>query len=141
MGLRGPTPKSAELRLLEGSPAHRPLPAPRAQHAAGVPERPKGMTAAARRIWDGYVDQLAGSLRLVDGFALQRLCEDVAELEELRKGQRRLVADMRREAREAADRLKAIEQQLAALDLNDPGRVVLLGESAELQGRKLAGGA
>jgi len=85
MGVRGPIPKSADLRILEGERAHRPLPQAKPRYE-GLPERPKGMTAAARRIWDGYVAQLAGSLRVVDGFALRRLCEDVAQLEELQKG-------------------------------------------------------
>lgn len=49
MGQRGPTPKSAELRLLEGKRAHRPLPLTSPKYAFGVPERPKGMTAAAAR--------------------------------------------------------------------------------------------
>lgn len=59
------------------------------------------MTAAARKIWDGYLEQLAplGVLRAVDGFALRRLCEDVAQLQELQVGQRRLTAQMKRTAK------------------------------------------
>src|SRR3954471_11440481 len=102
MGLRGPTAKSAELRLLEGNRAHRPLPAPAVRpYAPGMPERPKGMTAAARRVWDNYLEQLAplGILRAVDGFALSRLCEDVAMLQELQSGMRKLAGEMRRAAK------------------------------------------
>jgi phage terminase small subunit len=101
MGSRGPVPKSAELRVLEGERAHRPLPSGGVRYVPGAPERPKGMSAAARRIWDGYVDQLAplGVLRSVDGFALRRLCEDVAMLEELQAGQRKLAQQMTREAK------------------------------------------
>lgn len=101
MGLRGPNPKSAALRILEGQRAHRPLPAarPASVYASGVPERPKGMSAAARRIWDGYVEQLAGSLRLVDGFALRRLCEDVAEMQDLQAGRRKLIVQMKAKAK------------------------------------------
>ena len=102
MGLRGPTPKSAELRVLEGNRAHRPLPAPSAsKYQPGVPERPKGMTAAARKVWDSYIEQLAplGILRAVDGFALRRLCEDVALLQELQAGMRKLARQMKSEAK------------------------------------------
>jgi len=88
MGLRGPAPKSTEIRTFEG-----------------VPERPRGMPAAARKIWAGYVGQLAGSLRLVDAFALRRLCEDVALLEELQAGLRRMASDLRREAKTRGEHL------------------------------------
>lgn len=86
---------------MEGSRAHRPLPGPGVPYQSGVPERPKGMMAAARRAWDGYVAQLApmGVLRPVDGFALQRLCEDVADLQELQKGKRKLIRQMQSEAK------------------------------------------
>jgi len=69
----------------------------------GAPARPKGMTAAARRIWDGYMEQLVplGILRPVDGFALSRLCEDVALLQELQAGLRKLASQKRREAKQA----------------------------------------
>jgi hypothetical protein len=90
--------------VLEGNRAHRPLPAPSApKYFPGVPERPKGMTAAARRVWDGYIEQLAplGVLRPVDGFALRRLCEDVAMLQELQAGMRKLAAVARKGARAA----------------------------------------
>lgn len=101
MGLRGPQPKSAEQRVLEGERAHRPLPAPRPAAAYGIPERPKRMTAAARRVWEQYVEQLGqlGTLRPVDGFALARLCEDVAYLEELQVGMRKEAEYRKREAR------------------------------------------
>jgi hypothetical protein len=57
------------------------------------------MTAASRRVWDGYVGQLAGPLRGVDGFALMRLCEDVAELQDLQVGRRKLLAQMKAAAK------------------------------------------
>jgi len=107
MGLRGPAPKSAELRVLEGQRAHRPLPAPGSKYAFGVPDQPKGMTAAARRVWDSYVDRMAplGILRQVDGFSLARLCEDVALLLDLQAGTRKLVAEMKREAKAEGKKL------------------------------------
>lgn len=107
MGLRGPQPKSAELRVLEGERAHRPLPSARPANALGLPERPRRMTAAARRIWDQYIEQLAqlGTLRPVDGFALQRLCEDVALLEDLQIGMRKEAQHRKREAKAAGQKM------------------------------------
>lgn len=109
MGLRGPIPKSAEERLHEGSAAHRPLPAARPHYPDGAPERPKGMTAAARRVWDAYMEQMAplGILRLVDVFALQRLCEDVAMLQELQAGMRQIAGDRKKAAKAAGESTKA----------------------------------
>ena len=70
-----------------------------------MPERPKGMTAASRKVWDSYVEQLAplGVLRRVDGFALGRLCEDVALLQQLQTGMRKLAAQMKRSAATAQE--------------------------------------
>ena len=103
MAVFGPPRKSAELRVLEGNRAHRPLPAATAapKYQPGVPERPKGMTAGARRVWDAYVEQLVpmGVLRPVDGFALRRLCEDVAMLQEIQAGTRKLAGATRKKAK------------------------------------------
>ena len=101
MGIRGPAPKSAGLRIAEGSLAHRPLPVPGVTHIPGMPERPRGMSAGARRVWDEYLDRLEplGILRAVDGFALRRLCEDVALLQELQSG----AAKVARQRKKLAD--------------------------------------
>jgi hypothetical protein len=101
MGAFGPPKKSAEMRIREGERAHRPLPPAPAKYVPGMPERPKGMTASARRIWDAYMVQLAplGILRPLDGFALRRLCEDVALLQELQQGSRKMARARKREAK------------------------------------------
>lgn len=103
--------------MLEGERAHRPLPPSTRPAAYGVPERPKGMTAQARRAWDAYIEQLAplGFLRPVDAFALQRLCEDVALLHELQAGMRQVAAERDRPERERRKRLKAIQEELKQL--------------------------
>jgi hypothetical protein len=135
MGLRGPNPKSAELRVLEGERAHRPLPSPRTPLAAGMPERPKGMTAAARRVWDAYLDQMMqlGILRPVDAFALQRLCEDVALLQELQGGMRKLVSQRKREIRALSERLAAIERRIRETQAAGTNAGELLAQAAELR--------
>lgn len=123
MGLRGPAPKSAEVRILEGELAHRPLPPPGPKYAHGVPERPVGMSAKSRRAWVAYIAQLGplGILRPVDGFALARLCEDVAHLQELQKGQRKYARQhkksmvefaMSQEGRRLSATINAIAQRI-----------------------------
>jgi hypothetical protein len=106
MGRRGPLPKSAEQRAYEGNPSGRPLPASRQQYPEGAPERPRGMTAAVRRVWDAYIQQMSplGILRMVDVFALERLCIDVAQLRQLQLGMRQLVAKRKREAKAAGEK-------------------------------------
>lgn len=109
MGLRGPVAKSAAEREYEGNAAHRPMPPARPHYPEGAPDRPKGMTAAARKIWDAYMEQMAplGILRLVDVFALQRLCEDVALLLELQAGMRQIAGDRKKAAKAAGESTKA----------------------------------
>jgi Phage terminase, small subunit len=103
--------------VLEGERAHRPLPAAGPRYAAGMPERPKGMTAAARRTWDAYLEQMAsmGILRPVDAFALCRLCEDVAMLQELQAGLRKIASERERPERERRKRLRSIQDEVKSL--------------------------
>lgn len=116
MGSRGPIPKSTGLRVLEGERAHRPLPASGPQFPVGAMERPKGMTAAARKVWDAYIDQMPlGILRPVDALALRRLCEDVALLQELQAGMRKLANERKKEARLVSEQITAAELRLHTL--------------------------
>jgi phage terminase small subunit len=76
------------LRIAEGNRARRPVPANEPYYPAGIPERPAGMSAAAKKIWQGLAVDLSNSgvLRSIDALALAQLCEDQALLNELRKG-------------------------------------------------------
>lgn len=100
VGLRGPAPKPTAIRIMNGNPSRRPLPDNEPQYVTGVPERPKGMSAGARRVWDELIAEMApsGVLRLVDAGALAMLSEDSAMLETLRKG----LAEMAREINKQA---------------------------------------
>lgn len=106
MGLRGPAPLPTAIHIANGNPSKRPLNADEPKYLAGVPERPAGMSAAARKWWDFYVDQMRPTnvLRIVDGPLLADLCEEKAELEEMRRGLRAKMAEMAREWK--ADALK-----------------------------------
>ena len=110
MGIRGFPPKPTAIRKLEGVPGHRPLAANEPNYPPGIPDRPSGMTAAARKIWDAYIIDMAdaGVLRLVDGSALARLCENSAELNHLKQGMRTMARQIELKARgELKERLKA----------------------------------
>ena len=102
MGLRGPPPKPTRIRMLEGNRGRRSLPANEPQYPAGVPERPPGMSAGARKIWDKLVGEMAASgvLRSVAAFALRQLCEDQAMLDILRKGMDQMTRELSKKAKE-----------------------------------------
>jgi phage terminase small subunit len=88
MGVRGTPPTPTKIRILNGNPSRRPLPANEPQFTPGVPDRPSGMSAGARKQWDDLVGEMAvsGVLRRVDGGALAMLCEDLAMVATLRRG-------------------------------------------------------
>lgn len=89
MGLRGPVAKSAEEREYEGGAAHRPLPPRRPAVFVGSLERPKGMSASARKLWDSYVAQAI--LRPIDAAGLQTICELQADLHQLAREKRKML--------------------------------------------------
>lgn len=102
MGLRGPIPKSAAERIYEGEAAHRPLPSLRDSVVGGIPERPKGMPAAARRFWEFYTGQmlLNGTLRPIDGPCLEMICCLHADLQQLEREKRKLIRQRKAQAKE-----------------------------------------
>lgn len=102
MGVRGTLPTPTKIRILNGNPSRRPLPANEPQFTPGVPDRPSGMSAGARKQWDALVGEMANSgvLRRVDGGALAMLCEDLAMLDTLRKGLAALASEITRKAKE-----------------------------------------
>ena len=102
MGSRGPSPKPTRIRILEGNLGRRPLPANEPQYSVGIPERPKGMSAGARKVWDQLVSEMApsGVLRTVDGLALRQLCEDEQMLESLRQGMFQMTREIVKKAKE-----------------------------------------
>lgn len=86
---------------MEGNLSRRPLPTAEPTYVAGVPNKPPGMSAAAKRVWDGLVSEMApsGVLRRVDGYALAQLCEDQAYLDELRTGLAKMTRELQKKAR------------------------------------------
>lgn len=82
MGARGPAPKPTALRVLEGNPSHRPLPAnePKPEVPAKAPSPPKGLLPAARAEWKRLAPKLIalGVLTEVDMGAFAAMCQNYA---------------------------------------------------------------
>lgn len=138
MGLRGPQPLPTAVRIMNGNPSKRPLPENEPAYTPGVPDRPASMSAAAKKFWKVLIEQMmpTGVLRQIDGFALGDLCENMAELQELRQAKERKLASLRKLAR--AQRIAAAKQDpaqpQAALEPIDP--VLEYAETAA--GRRVA---
>src|SRR6266850_5606886 len=83
--MRGRKPKPSALRLLEGNPGKRPIenePAP----DPGIPQSPQHLSDLAKNAWAKVSVKLdkIGILTEVDDWGLEQLCENYAEILELR---------------------------------------------------------
>ena len=122
---RGFAPKPTAIRKMEGNPGHRPFNEREPRFPVGVPEPPAGMSAAARKIWNGLAPAMAqaGVLRSVDGLAFAQLCEDQALLDTLRKGFNALAREIAKKARQEHKRLPG--GPMVALSRSTEGRRTL----------------
>ena len=122
MGVRGTLPTPTKIRILNGNPSRRPLPANEPQFTPGIPDRPTGLSAGARTQWDGLVGEMgnSGVLRRVDGGALEMLCEDLAMLDTLRKGLAAQAREITKKAREKKQQISG--NALTALSRTTEGR-------------------
>ncbi len=79
MGARGPAPKPTALRVLQGNPGKRALPAgePRPGKKERAPNAPRWLSEEARKEWRRIAPRLwqVGLLTEVDELALGMLCE------------------------------------------------------------------
>lgn len=118
MGLRGPAPQPTAVRVANGNPSKRPLPAHEPGYRRGIPDQPAGMSAAAKKHWDMLTQAMvdAGVLRLIDGSSLANLCEDMALLEQFQRG-------FRAQARDAAAKAKVQKKKIPG------GAIAYLGQS------------
>jgi phage terminase small subunit len=118
----GPIPRSREQRQYGGNTSHRALPPGREAMAFGVPERPKGMSAAARRYWNFYSQQMLGNgtLRSIDGPCLEMICSLHADVRQLEKEKRKLIRQ--RKALAAAEGRKILGGALLEFEITTDGR-------------------
>jgi P27 family predicted phage terminase small subunit len=91
MGMRGPAPKPSGIRLLEGNPAKRALPADEPKPMACAPDMPRFLDSEARREWKRLVPILLAMrvLTEADGVALGNLCQAISILERAHKDMRK----------------------------------------------------
>jgi phage terminase small subunit len=122
MGVRGTLPTPTKIRILNGNPSRRPLPTNEPQFTPGIPDRPTGMSAGARKHWDELVGEMANSgvLRRVDGGALSMLCEDLAMLDTLRTGLAAQASEITKKAKEKKQPISG--NALTALSRTTEGR-------------------
>jgi len=85
--MKGRKPKPRALRLLNGNAAKRPLNDAEPQPEPGIPMAPEHLSLGAKAAWDSISVQLdeIGVLTKVDHLALEELCENRAEILDLRK--------------------------------------------------------
>lgn len=100
MGLRGPLPKPAELKVLEGGRGHRPLELDKLfRPEVGAPDAPKWLSVDAKKAWRRLSIELTryNLLSKVDRDAFAMLCQTIGRLEQIERSigsrQAKLVAD------------------------------------------------
>jgi serine/threonine protein kinase len=121
--MRGRLPKPNAQRIREGMRGHRPL-RNEPNHAAGSPTRPKGMSAAAARIWNRLVETMDPLiLRQTDQDALMALCEDEALLAQSYSGLWKMAKAIEKKA--AAEGRPLVAGPVAALLTLPQGRFAL----------------
>ncbi len=84
MGQRGPAPKPAELKLLEGGRGHRSFDLTSSfRPEVGLPTIPKHLSAGARKAWKRLTPELVryNLLSKIDADALAMLCQTIGRLE------------------------------------------------------------
>jgi P27 family predicted phage terminase small subunit len=116
-------PKPNQTRINEGMRGHRPL-RREAQHALGIPQQPKSMSAGARKIWDRLVEDMDPAiLRRSDQDALAALCEDQSLLTQSYSGLASMSQKLQRKAKAAGKELPG--GPIAALLTLPQGRLAL----------------
>jgi P27 family predicted phage terminase small subunit len=87
MGYRGPIPKPTQLKVLEGNPGKRPLPANEPKPKPVAPKCPSWLDKEAKREWRRVVPELSrlGLLTVVDGTALAAYCQAYSKWVEAEK--------------------------------------------------------
>lgn len=110
MGQRGPAPKPAELKLLEGNRGHRALNLDSTfRPEVGMPSVPKGLSPGARKVWKRLGPELLryNLMSVVYSDLFEDLCESVADVKELRHSLRQRQALLRSQGRDPAEAFEA----------------------------------
>lgn len=108
MGQRGPAPKPAELRAIEGNRGHRPISLDSTfRPEVGAPDAPRWLTKEARKTWRRLMPELLryNLVSVVDRDMLAMLCQSVGRIELL---ERAIAAKMAALAEDGKDSIEAL---------------------------------
>lgn len=109
-----------------------------------MPERPKGLKALGRRVWDKWATELsaAGVWRPVDEFKLKALCLDLEEATDLREGKFGVVRERERQETARRRRLRQVLEEIRQTPPEDLAVIATLkAEAAVLEGQRPEGSA
>lgn len=107
--MRGRLPKPNATRVAEGMRGHRPL-TNEPRHAAGIPEKPKTISAEASRVWEELLGNMDPRiLAQTDRRALWQLAEDEAILQAAYTGFWKMAKKLKTEAKSKGRDLPAGE--------------------------------
>lgn len=88
MGQRGPAPKPAELRVLEGNRGHRPISLDSTfRPEVGAPDMPQWLTREAKKAWRRMLPELLryNLVSVLDRDMLAMLCQSIGRMELLER--------------------------------------------------------
>lgn len=108
MGARGPSPKPAELKVLEGNRGHRPLNLDQIfRPEVGVPDSPKWLMPGAKKAWRRLSVELVryNLISKVDREAFAMLCQTIGRLELIEQSLMAKQAKLLAEGKDPADAL------------------------------------
>lgn len=111
MGLRGPTPKPAELKVLEGNRGHRPIDLNATfRPEVGMPSMPKDLSAGARKVFKRLGPELLryNLMSVVYSDLFEDLCETIADVKELRHSLRARQKLLREQGKDPAEAFEAM---------------------------------
>lgn len=85
--MASPTPKPTKLKVLTGNPGKRKINDQEPEPTAGVPDCPSNLSHEAAKAWKRLAPMIhdMGVLTVVDGSALERMCETYAEIIQYQK--------------------------------------------------------
>lgn len=129
MTARGPLPKPAELKALEGNRGHRPLNLNETfRPEVGLPALPKTLSPGARKVWKRLSTELLryNLMSAVFSDTFEDLCESVADVKMLRHSLRRRQALMISEGKDPAEAFE--ESSPGGMKVQHPRYQVLKAE-------------
>jgi P27 family predicted phage terminase small subunit len=110
MGSRGPLPKPAELKALEGGRSHRPVNLDATfRPEVGAPDAPRWLTKEARKAWRRLSEELLyyNLLSKVDREAFAMLCQTIGRLELVERSLSAKIQSLEKNGEDAAEAFTA----------------------------------